>query len=259
MRYWYESEHVVTLEADRVFTGPALNIENAKSTAVFTLRSPHMEGGFPGDINVKAIYSLFESDSASGSGRRVTLELEYEATLDDDSSVDEAVVALTNHSYFTVSDSPSVTGTELRLATNSILEVDPANLIPTGQIGSHPDIPSSSFTPFTIGDSHPIIDNCFVLETTCPLDTRNRPLKPYAQLYNPSTGVHLEASTTEPAFQLTTGESMANAPGFVSRAGFALEAQRFVNAVNSPDWIGQVKLGKGDIWGSRTTYSVWKD
>ena len=218
-----------------------------------------MDAGFPGDITVNTIYSLTESPSTSGSGTISSLGVEYSAVLDASSPVDEAVVALTNHSYFTVSANPTNTGTELRLATNSILGVNPNTLIPDGKIGPHPDLPSGSFAPITITDTEPVIDNCFVLDQNCPLDTRQRPLKPFARLYHPSTGLHLEASTTEPACQVTTGESLAAAPGLAKRGAFALEAQRFVNAVNNPEWVGQVKIGKGDVWGSKTTYSVWKD
>lgn len=218
-----------------------------------------MEAGFPGDITVKAIYSLTESPSTSGSGTPVSLGVEYTAVLDANSPVDEAVVALTNHSYFTVSAPSTNTGTELRLATNSILEVNSDTLIPNGKIGQRPDLPSGAFAPITITDTEPIIDNCFVLTEDCSLDTRQSLLKPFAKLYHPSTGLHLEASTTEPAFQLTTGESLAVAPGLEKRGAFALEAQRFVNAVNNPEWVGQVKIGKGDVWGSKTTYKVWRD
>lgn len=218
-----------------------------------------MEAGFPGDITVKAIYSLAESPSASGSGSTFSLGVEYSAVLNANSPVDEAVVALTNHSYFTVSGNSTNAGTELRLATSSILEINPDTLIPNGKIGPHADLPSGSFAPITITHTEPVIDNCFVLDDDCPLDTRQKPLQPFARLYHPSTRLHLEASTTEPAFQLTTGESLAVAPGLEKRGGFALEAQRFVNAVNNADWIGQVKIWKGDVWGSKTTYSIWKD
>ena len=219
-----------------------------------------MEAGFPGDIDVKAIFSLTESPSESGSGTPVvSLGIEYEAALSPNSVADETVVSLTNHAYFTVSANPTITGTQVRIATNKMLEVNPDNLIPNGKIAPHPDLPAQAFAPTTITDSEPVIDNCFVLEEACPLDTRQSPLKPYARLYHPSTGLHLEASTTEPAFQMTTGESLAGAPGLEERGAFALEAQRFVNAVNEPDWVGQVKIGKGDVWGSKTTYSVWRD
>lgn len=218
-----------------------------------------MEAGFPGDITVEAIYSLTESPSSSGSGTTYSLGVEYSAVLDATSTVDETVVALTNHSYFTVSPNPTTTGTELAFATNSILEVDPDTLIPNGNLGSHPGLPSGSFVPTTITDAEPIIDHCFVLDENCPLDTRQRPLKPFARMYHPSTGLRLEASTTEPAFQATTGEGLAVRPGLHRRGGFALEAQRFVNAVNNREWLGQVKVKKGDVWGSKTTYSVWKD
>lgn len=155
----------------------------------------------------------------------------------------------------------------MRLATNSVLVVDPTTLVPTGLIGPHPAIPSVPFAPINIGATEPNLDACFVLDAHCPLDTRDRPLKRFARLYNPKTGVHLEASTTEPAFQATTGEPMGVATAIValggrkfeSRAGFALEAQRFVNAVNVEGWVGQVRVGRGEVWGSRTAYSVWRE
>src|SRR5258708_30311188 len=101
-----------------------------------------MDAGFPGDIDVLAIYTLSEEHG------KVTLGFEYQAILDEKSSVDETVVALTNHSYFTASNGPTVEGTEVRLASNSILGINPDTLIPDGTFTEHPHVPAATLQPF---------------------------------------------------------------------------------------------------------------
>ena len=43
------------------------------------------------------------------------------------------------------------------------------------------------------------------------------------------------------------------------RSGFCVEPSRYVNAVNVPEWKGQVILKKGEVYGSRIVYRGCSD
>lgn len=58
-----------------------------------------------------------------------------------------------NASYFTVSKALMVEGTEVRLASNSILEINQDTLIPGGTITQHPEVLTGPLQPFVIGCS----------------------------------------------------------------------------------------------------------
>lgn len=44
-----------------------------------------------------------------------------------------------------------------------------------------------------------------------------------------------------------------------ARSGFCVEPSRYVNAVNVPEWRGQVVLPRGQVYGSRVVYRGWSD
>jgi aldose 1-epimerase len=82
-----------------------------------------------------------------------------------------------------------------------------------------------------------------------------------AHLFNETSRVNLLASTTEPTFQLYTGDGVdVKDDGKVLygvRSGLCLEAGRPINAVNDPKQRKWVILKDGEIYGSYTTYTAW--
>jgi aldose 1-epimerase len=118
----------------------------------------------------------------------------------------------------------------------------------------------------------PVIDDCFVLDNDVagvPLDTRQRPMRHAVTLKHPRTGLQLEVTTTEPSFQFYTGDNIdipqiitasgQVVPAIKPRAGIAIEPNRYVNAVNRPEWRSLVLLKKGETWGSKSRFRVWRD
>jgi aldose 1-epimerase len=166
-------------------------------------------------------------------------------------------------SYFNLGGGPTVEGTEVTLYTSKHLPVDATN-IPLGTIEDFPGIQAGK--PFVLGATEPDIDHCFVVDENdkdIPLDTRTRSLKPLISTYHPDTKIHLDVYSTEPAFQFYTGKHIKvpateDTPARGSRAGFCVEPSRFVNAINVPEWRGQVLLKKGQIWGAKTVHKAWK-
>lgn len=171
---------------------------------------------------------------------------------------------LTQTSYFNVTGSESISGTEVTLATSKYQVVDD-EAIPTGAIEDYPGVEAN--TPFTLGPMQPDIDHCFVLnanDPTCPLDTRQSTLNKIVGLHSANSKIHLDVFSTEPAFQFYTGKfidvaATEHTPARGARAGLCIEPSRYINAVNVPEWRDQVVLKKGQLWGSKTVYKAWKD
>lgn len=104
---------------------------------------------------------------------------------------------------------------------------------------------------------------------SCPLDTRPLPLKTLATISHPSTGLHLEIQSTEPAFQFYTGDGLyipeaetdkgVKVPSRGKRSGIAIEPSRYVDCAGREEWRGMCKIRKGQLWGARSVYRAWKD
>lgn len=148
--------------------------------------------------------------------------------------------------------------------TNKHQVVDDTS-VPTGAIEAYPGIPVNE--EFTFGPKEPDPDHCFIMNTdpaSIPLDTRKSPMQKLCKFYHPDTKIHLEALSTEPAFQFYAGRfvdvpEMDNMPARGPRSGMCLEASRYVNAINDDRWKHMVVLRKGQTFGSRTIYRAWKD
>ena len=165
--------------------------------------------------------------------------------------------------YFNLSGTPTIAGTEVTLCTNQYQVIDD-NQIPTGDIAAFPDIEANQ--PFPLGAKEPAIDHCFVTDVEpqlVPIDTRNRDLKKLVTLTHPSTSLHLDVFSTEPAFQFYTGDyvdvpATKDSPAKPARAGICIEPSRYVNAVNVPEWRAMVLLKQGQTWGAKNVYKAWK-
>lgn len=244
-------------------TIPGVHDLQGGESVLFKLRSEDGEEGYPGTVDVSVVYT---SGTQVEHGKDVrVLGIEYEVTLvGTESGVEETVVNVTNHSYFNLAGTPTIEETEITLSTNSYLPLDEGG-IPTGGPTAYSGI--TSFKPFILGASEPDVDDCFIVSpssTSIPLDTRTSPLTKLVSAYHPSTKIHLEVLSTEPAFQFYTGKyidvpavegNAARGP----RSGFCVEPSRYVNAINVEEWRGQVVLKKGEVYGSRIVYRGWCD
>lgn len=172
-------------------------------------------------------------------------------------------------SYFNLNPSfPTIEGTSVTLSTNQHLVLDSTS-IPTGQITAHPNAPPPNES-FTLGAHYPSFDDCFVIDPSdhIPLDSRTQPLRHLVTLSHPTTKLHLEVLSTEPAFQFYTGEGIdvpeletsngKKIPARGSRAGIAIEPSRYVDAPRE-EWRGQCLLERGEVWGARSQYRAWKE
>lgn len=223
-----------------LFLGPVVKSTGKSVFLDFVFVEKDGQNGYPADLVTNVRFIVTEN----------SLAIEFLAEIPESSKNSATPVNLTNHSYFTVSDAPTVEGTVVRTATNEYLDVD-EQLIPTEEFGKFSE---KLLTGLTL-TSEDKFDHCLVLEKEkFQLDTRNLPEKFAFEAKNPKTHIGIQLSTTEPTFQFYTGDGVST-PGFEPRCGFAIEAARYVDAINHAKWESQVLLHKGETYGSRLTYT----
>jgi aldose 1-epimerase len=240
--------------------GPVVEKKQGKTITTFTLVSPHLDQGFPGKVNAKTIYTSYVENG------KAYLEIDYEAELAQDSPVEETVVSLTNHNYFNVANNVTTyDGARIKIYSNKYIVHDENTQAPTGEIDDFPAVPKDlSF--FTLDKVGPFIDHAFVVQPQqefVALDTRHRKPQIHVHLYHPKTNINLQVLSTEPVFQVYTGDGM-NIPklegesrAFPGRCGVAVEPARPTNAANADNWRPWVTLKKGDKYGSKIVYVNW--
>ncbi len=207
---------------------------DGNGTVTFTYHAKDGEEGYPGNMDVKAIYTWDDEN-------RLTLNLQ---------AVSDAhtVVNLTNHVYFNLDgeNSGSVLEHLLQLNAACYLPTDETQ-IPTGEVtpvaGTPMDFTSpkaigndikADFTPLKIGKGY---DHCWVVDNYVKGE-----LRPVAVLTAPKSGRTLEVSTTQPGMQVYTGNWLAGCPESISGGqyadydGVAIECQGFPDAPNKPSF-----------------------
>ncbi|KAK3677257.1 hypothetical protein LTR78_002795 [Recurvomyces mirabilis] len=242
------------------FEGPTPVSRNGKESVLFKYLSKDGEEGYPGTVELRMWY-ITSVDKHEGVDK-TSLEIEYEVELVGD-ECEETVVGVTNHSYFNISDGPTIEGTKVNVSSN-LHQVTDKDDIPTGEIKPFPGIPANE--EVTLGAKEPAPDHCFIVNNdpaSVPIDTRQLEMKRLISLYHPNTKIHFEALSTEPAFQFYTGAhidvpEMDGLPARGPRSGMCIEASRYVNAINDEKLRHMVVLKKGQKFGSRTIYRGWK-
>jgi aldose 1-epimerase len=180
-------------------------------------RSPAGTNGFPGNLDVTAMISVYENQ----------LTLAYEATTDAPTPIN-----LTWHPYFNLAGNPghSIDDQMLRMAASHYLPLNDAR-VPTGEIadvaGTPFDFRKSKVMRLPPPASHPQIalaggfDHCWVIDP----NTRVA-----AELYSPTSGVRMQVRTNLPGLQVYGAYHLATAyPGWHAAC---IEPENFPDAPN---------------------------
>jgi aldose 1-epimerase len=233
-----------------VWAAKELPAKNGQSLEL-TYLSKDGEEGFPGNLHVRVVYTLTDSNE---------LKIEYSATTDK-----KTVVNLTNHSYFNLAGpgSGDILGHQLAIEADKFTPVD-ASLIPTGELRDVPGTPLDFGKATAIGaridqDDEQLklghgYDHNFVLRRAA-----GAPISLAARVMEPNTGRVLEVWTTEPGVQFYTGnflDGTARGKGglaYARRSAFCLETQHFPDSPNQPKFPSVV-LNPGEKYSTTTTY-----
>jgi len=187
--------------------------------------SPAGINGFPGNLDVSALISVFDN----------TLTLAYEATTDAPTPI-----SFTWHPYFNISGDPARTIDEQRLmlTASNYLPINEAR-VPTGEIapvaGTPFDFRRAKSVRVPPPGAHPQIaltggfDHCWVLDQ----DARVA-----ADLYSPASGVRMMVRTNLPGVQVYGAYHLATAyPGLHA---ICIEPENFPDAPNHANFPSSI-------------------
>jgi aldose 1-epimerase len=220
---------------------------------ILTYLSKDGEEGYPGNLEVSAIYTLLADNG---------LELQYVATTDKDT-----VLNLTQHSYFNLAGGGDILKHEVFIDADRFTPVD-ETLIPTGELKPVEGTPLDFRTPTAIGarignDDEQLkfgkgYDHNFVL---------NHPmghLDVIARVRDPGTGRVLEVLSTEPGLQFYSGNFLdgsnigKNGQVYQFRNAFAMEPQHFPDSPNHPAFP-TVELKPGEVYHNTIIFRLTTD
>jgi aldose 1-epimerase len=219
--------------------GPALEL---------TYLSPDGEEGYPGNLNVKAIYTWRDDN---------TLRLDYTATTDA-----PTVLNLTHHSYFNLAGRGDILGHEVMINANRFTPVD-ETLIPTGELRPVDGTPFDFRQPTAIGarinraDEQLKFGNGY--DHNWVINNPAGQLELQARVYEPTSGRVLEVLSTEPGLQFYSGNFLdgtitgKGSKKYEFRHGFCMEPQHFPDSPNQPDFPSVV-LRQGQTYRNTIMY-----
>ena len=205
--------------------------EASDSSLTFTLTDKEGTFGFPGTVQVKAVYELSEDNSVS---------FTYEAVTDK-----PTVINLTNHSYFNLDGMPEdfrdVSYEEKNIFSH-VMTVDADNYLEADEInmatGKVIPVEGNRFdfrTPKAIGSE--LYDHNFCL------NGYDGTLKKAVNVKAENSGIVMDVYTTQPGVQAYSG----------SKRGLALETQHFPDGPNHPEWPDST-LRPGEVYTEKTVY-----
>lgn len=220
------------------------------TTLELTLHSPDGEAGFPGNLDVKVVYTL-TSDNA--------LCLQYTATTDK-----PTVVNLTNHSYFNLSGNAAndVLNDTVQFDANAFTPID-STFMTWGEIRPVEGTPFDFRAGKTVGQDIEADDeqlkNGLGYDHNMVLSTGGNLSKVACRISNPTSGIVLRVYTTEPGIQFYTGnflDGKVKGKGGIAyprRGAICVETQHYPDSPNQPNYPSVV-LRPGETYSSTCIY-----
>lgn len=191
------------------------------------------EEGYPGNLQVKVIYSLTDDNS---------LEIKYEATTDK-----TTILNLTNHAYFNLSGAGDETVNDhvLKIDADYYLPTD-ETAIPYGKAHKVADTPMDFKNEHTIGsrinDQFEQLTFARGYDHTYILNKKEGEFTHFAKCYSPKTDIQLDIYTDQPGVQVYTGNWMTgnfvgkNGQRYPAQSAVCFETQHFPDSIHNPDY-----------------------
>ncbi len=220
------------------------------STLELRLMSPDGDAGFPGNLDVKVIYSI-TADNA--------LKLSYTAETDK-----PTIVNLTNHSYFNLSGdaSTNVLDEYVQVNADAFTTID-STFMTTGEIRNVDGTPFDFREPKQVGQDIDTNDeqlhNGLGYDHNMILNTNGDSTVVAASIYDPTSGIVMEVYTTEPGIQFYTGNFLdgkvkgKRGVNYPHRGAICMETQHFPDSPNKPNFPS-VRLNPGETYHSLCVY-----
>jgi aldose 1-epimerase len=188
------------------------------------------EEGFPGNLSVKAVYTLTDDNE---------LRLDFTATTDK-----PTICNLTYHPYFNLSGKGDVLDYEIQINASRFTPVD-STMIPTGELKPVEGTPFDFRQPARIGAR--INDDDGQLKLGHGYDHNLVIDKPpgqsglLARVYDPQSGRVMEVESSEPGMQFYTANHLNGVTGkggwnYKDRDAFCVEPQHFPDSPNKPQF-----------------------
>lgn len=220
------------------------------TTLELTLHSPDGEAGFPGNLDVKVVYTL-TSDNA--------LCLQYTATTDN-----PTIVNLTNHSYFNLSGNAAndVLNDTVQFDADAFTPID-STFMTWGEIRPVEGTPFDFRAGKTVGQDIEADDeqlkNGLGYDHNMVLNTGGDLSKVACRISDPTSGIVLRVYTTEPGIQFYTGnflDGKVKGKGGIAyprRGAICVETQHYPDSPNQPNYPSVV-LRPGETYSSTCIY-----
>jgi aldose 1-epimerase len=216
-------------------------------TVIFTYKSPDMEAGYPGNMNVEAKYTWTDNNE---------IIIDYTCTTDK-----KTVFNITNHAYFNLhgAGNGDILDHQLVIKASNFVPVD-TFLIPTGELRPVAGTPFDFTTPHTVGERigenyDQLIfgkgyDHTFVFDNKEEVD---------ASVYEPVSGRFMEVISDQPGVQFYCGNFLNGtrighgSKPYNYRSGLCLETGHYPDSPNHPEFPTTV-LNPDETFKSQTIY-----
>jgi aldose 1-epimerase len=227
----------------------ARTLKSAKGPALeLTYFSRDGEEGYPGNLTVKAVYSLTNENG---------LRIDFSATTDA-----TTICSLTHHSYFNLAGQGDVLNHEVCINASHFTPIDAA-LIPTGEIrpvaGTPFDFRKSTAIGARIQADDPQLKLAGGYDQNFVIDNPPGQLGRHARVFEPTTGRVMEVLSTEPGLQFYTsnhfdGSTLGKQGAVYQRyAALCLEPHHFPDSPNKPNFPSVV-LSPGQVYRNTIIY-----
>lgn len=224
------------------------NVRELGNGIELSYKSPHMEEGYPGNVDFEICYLINESNH---------LTIEYKAVSDR-----KTYINLTNHTYFNLSGDMEKNGDEqvLKIDADEVCEIS-ENMIPTGEFidvtDTVFDLRNGKVIADGIKERHHQFDITRAYDHPFVLNRIGVRGEPEIVLHSEYSGIEMEVCTTERVAVIYTGNYLDDVPVFDSGynkiikkekndryLGVAIETQDFPNGINERKF--KVKLLEKD-------------